>query len=84
METLRVALTGLALAGLFGTHAMADSAKPTTVIELFTSQGCYFCPPAEAYLGELAGGKDIVALEYHVDYWDRLNYGRYGRWKDPF
>ena len=41
MKTLRVALTGLALAGLFGTHAMADSAKPTTGIELFTSQDCY-------------------------------------------
>ncbi|MBT5570537.1 MAG: DUF1223 domain-containing protein [Alphaproteobacteria bacterium] len=85
MKTLRVAFTGLALLGLFGTHAGAESTdKPITVIELFTSQGCYSCPPAEAYLGELAGKKDIVALEYHVDYWDRLNYGRHGRWKDAF
>ena len=41
-------------------------------------------PPAEAYLGELAGEKDIIALEYHVDYWNRINYGRHGRWVDEF
>lgn len=54
------------------------------MIELFTSQSCCSCPPAEAYLGELAEEDDILALEYHVDYWDRLNYGRHGRWKDVF
>lgn len=54
------------------------------VVELFTSQGCYSCPPAEAFLGELAGRADIVALEFHVDYWDSLNYMWHGQWKDPF
>ena len=52
------------------------------MVELFTSQSCYSCPPEEAYLGELSGEKDILALEYHVDYWDSLNYGGHGRWKD--
>jgi hypothetical protein len=48
-----------------------------TVVELFTSQGCNSCPPAEAYLGELAQRSDVLALSYHVDYWNYLG------WKDP-
>ncbi|MDD9878546.1 MAG: DUF1223 domain-containing protein [Magnetovibrio sp.] len=63
--------------------AAAGGASPT-VVELFTSQGCYSCPPAEAYLTELADRKDLVALEWHVDYWDDLVYGFAGKWKDPF
>lgn len=55
------------------------SARPVpVVIELFTSQGCSSCPPADALLGELAREPNIVALAYHVDYWDQLG------WKDPF
>ncbi|MEM6986090.1 MAG: DUF1223 domain-containing protein [Pseudomonadota bacterium] len=57
------------------------------VVELFTSQGCYSCPPAEALLGELITDIDpdyLVALEFHVDYWDTLVYGRHGSHKDPF
>lgn len=46
------------------------------VVELFTSQGCSSCPPADAFLAELAGRDDLVALAYHVDYWDYLG------WKD--
>lgn len=85
MNVIRVALTGLALVGLYGSHAMAQPPeKPVTVIELFTSQSCYSCPPAEAYLGELSKEDDIVALEYHVDYWNRIVYGRHGRWVDEF
>lgn len=61
----------------------ADKTKPV-VVELFTSQGCYSCPPAERFLGELAGEKSILALEFHVDYWDDLVYGAAGKWKDPF
>lgn len=48
------------------------------VVELFSSQGCSACPPAEAYLRELSGRGDVIALEYHIDYYD------YSGWKDPF
>ncbi|MFO1087761.1 MAG: DUF1223 domain-containing protein [Reyranellaceae bacterium] len=47
-------------------------------VELFTSQGCNSCPPADAYLGLLAKRTDIVALSFHIDYWDYIG------WKDPF
>ena len=49
-----------------------------TVVELFTSQGCSSCPPADSYVGELAKRDDLLALSYHVDYWDYIG------WKDPF
>jgi hypothetical protein len=48
------------------------------VVELFTSEGCSSCPPAEAYLGELARRRDVLALAFHVDYWDDLG------WRDRF
>ncbi len=57
--------------------AYASSAGPWSV-ELFTSQGCSSCPPADAALGKLAARPDIVALSFHVDYWDYIG------WKDPF
>jgi hypothetical protein len=59
-------------------------AERLTVVELFTSQSCSSCPPAEAYLAELAQRPDLLALELHVDYWNDLVYGRAGRWQDPF
>ncbi|MFZ9021391.1 MAG: DUF1223 domain-containing protein [Paracoccaceae bacterium] len=39
------------------------------VVELFSSQGCSSCPPADEYLVELAQKRDIIALGWHVDYW---------------
>lgn len=48
------------------------------VVELFTSQGCSSCPPADAHLHELAKRDDVVALSLHVDYWDYIG------WKDVF
>jgi hypothetical protein len=54
------------------------SAEGPWAIELFTSQGCSSCPPSDAYLGGLAKRPDIVALSFHVDYWDYIG------WKDPF
>jgi hypothetical protein len=54
------------------------TAPPPVVVELFTSQGCNSCPPAEAFLAELADEEGILALEMHVDYWDYIG------WKDPF
>ncbi len=52
--------------------------RPRAVVELFTSQWCNSCPPADELFGELAGRDDLVALAYHVDYWDYLG------WKDAF
>jgi hypothetical protein len=51
---------------------------PVAVMELFTSQGCSSCPPADAMLAAAAKRKDIVALSYHVDYWDYIG------WPDSF
>ncbi|MFA5952372.1 MAG: DUF1223 domain-containing protein [Hyphomicrobium sp.] len=48
------------------------------VIELYTSQGCSSCPPADAVLGEFAEKDDVIALSLPVDYWDSLG------WKDTF
>lgn len=49
------------------------------VVELFTSQGCSYCPPADAHIGDLAQQQNnILALSFHVDYWDYIG------WKDPF
>jgi hypothetical protein len=69
---LPIALSVLALAGT----AAAEPAHPV-VVELFTSQGCSSCPPADAVLAEIAGRPDVLALGFHVDYWDKLG------WKDP-
>ncbi|MEQ8246991.1 MAG: DUF1223 domain-containing protein [Alphaproteobacteria bacterium] len=64
--------------------ARAEASGQPVVVELFTSQSCYSCPPAEAYLNELADERDeVIALEWHVDYWDRLVY-RGSAWKDVF
>jgi hypothetical protein len=66
----------LALAAVLAPAVAAD--RPV-VVELFTSQGCSSCPPANAYLNELVRDRgDVLALAFHVTYWDRLG------WKDPF
>jgi hypothetical protein len=53
-------------------RGLAD--RPLGVVELFTSQGCNSCPPADALFAELAAKEDLVALAYHVDYWDYLGW----------
>ncbi|MGE4219477.1 MAG: DUF1223 domain-containing protein [Alphaproteobacteria bacterium] len=74
----------MAAAMAVGTLVPVRAAEGPVVVELFTSQGCYSCPPAEAYLRELAVRSDLVALEWHVDYWNELVYGAAGKWRDPF
>ena len=64
--------------------AAAWAAKDTrqgadlVVVEMFTSQSCSSCPPADKFLGELAKRKDVLALSMHVDYWNALG------WRDPW
>lgn len=72
---LLIALTALVWASI-AAPLYAQSNK--VVVELFTSQGCSSCPPADALLHELAERKDVIALAFHVDYWDYIG------WKDAF
>lgn len=71
---------GVALGLLQGTASMAQDAAPhgPVVVELFTSQGCAACPPADAMMADLAARDDVIALSLHVDYWNYLG------WEDTF
>jgi len=82
--SMRSATAALTLGVLFAAAAVSDEPVPTTVVdqpvvlELFTSQGCSSCQPADALLGKLAKRRDVLPLAFHVDYWDYIG------WKDPF
>jgi len=67
----------VAVVALCCTMTVSAQSRPV-VVELFTSQGCSSCPPAEALLGQLSARPDVVALAFHVDYWDGLG------WRDRF
>ena len=64
-------------AGAQGCSARSVAVAPT-VVELYTSEGCNSCPPADKWLSRLKADPSVVALAFHVDYWDRLG------WKDRF
>ena len=76
---MRRAAAGLAVLWLaLSGAAHAQGAANPVVVELYTSQGCSACPPADEFLAELAGRDDVLALALHVDYWDYLG------WQDAF
>ncbi|MHA6644768.1 DUF1223 domain-containing protein [Mesorhizobium sp. A623] len=71
-------LYAAALIAISAGDAASAKMKPLTVVELFTSQGCSSCPPANANLVKLAGRPGVLALSFGVTYWDYLG------WKDSF
>ncbi len=81
---LALLFTAAAVVAVPQALAPSEVKSNPTVVELFTSQSCYSCPPAEAFLGELVEARpDVLGLEFHVDYWDRLVH-RGSKWKDVF
>src|SRR3954470_548589 len=82
----RLTLVMLALAAAISASAAENTfesgTQRTHLLELFTSEGCSSCPPAEAWLSKLKTEpqlwRDFVPVAFHVDYWDHLG------WRDPF
>jgi len=87
LAAVLIAFLGTALPGIHEAAVatiVSDGSHPRPVVlELFTSEGCSSCPPADAFLKQLddtgrVNDVDVIAIEEHVDYWDRLG------WRDPF
>lgn len=77
LALLGALLPGLAFAQA-GTCTAHSGAQPPAVVELYTSEGCSSCPPADRWLSSLKGRTDVLALAFHVSYWDQLG------WPDRF
>jgi hypothetical protein len=63
--------------------ATATAPKHPVLVELFLSQACNMCPPAAALFPEIAARGDVVALAWHIDYWNMTD-SEHGRWEDPY
>jgi hypothetical protein len=75
---LLVFMCALPAQGVWNRSLADTSTAPPVMVELFTSQGCSSCPPADAILGEVSSMSNIVALGFHVDYWDGIG------WRDRY
>jgi len=80
-----ISLLAISFAAISHVSSAAEKADSDTLIvaELFTSQSCSSCPPAEKLFSNLADRDDLLTLEWHVDYWDKLVHGG-SRWKDVY
>jgi hypothetical protein len=76
--TIKTAAASALLLAATVMSGAAEAARPLAVVELFTSQGCSSCPPANANLAKLAERPEVLALSFGVTYWDDLG------WKDTF
>src|SRR5438128_6967048 len=80
--TILILALGFAITTRSADRVFESGPKRAHLLELFTSEGCSSCPPAEAWLSKLKAEsqlwKDFVPIAFHVDYWDRLG------WRDPF
>lgn len=76
MHSIKLILVGAMLLMATAFASSAQSQGRSSVVELFTSQGCSSCPPADALLKQYTKREGIIALSYGVDYWDYLG------WKD--
>lgn len=74
---MKRALFSIALSLFAASAAIAENTNPV-VVELYTSQGCSSCPPADALMQKLAEREDVLGLALHVDYWDYIG------WKDEY
>ncbi len=94
LKRLAVTLSGVTgaiciapgVAGPAGAQAPTDqpgAQNHPVLVELFLSQACNSCPPAAALFPEIAARKDVVALAWHVDYWNMTDSAQ-GRWTDPY
>ncbi len=73
------ALFGISLAIAGGAEAQGTAeSRPAVVVELYTSQGCSSCPPADEFFARLVQDPDVIPLALHVDYWDYIG------WEDKF
>ncbi len=78
LQGIRAGLLAATLSVAATTGVSAGETAKNIVLELFTSQGCSSCPAADSLLGKFAKRDDVIALSFHVDYWDYIG------WKDTF
>jgi len=78
MNKISLVILSVILAGTASFAQARDARQPDTVVELFTSQGCSSCPPADAIMGKLVQNPDVLGLTLSVTYWDYIG------WPDTF